>query len=172
MTDRPPTKPPRSTLRHRRPSVLFALAFALVGLLTLISPAAGAPPGPSTPANLRVTAATGTSITLAWDASTGNKPVVSYDLYQDVFKVATLTQQQIQQLQPLSYTFVGLKCGTSYKVGVAARDTTNHTSAVAYLVAATGPCIDTQPPTAPAGVSQIANTATSATVSWSPSSDN
>ncbi|MFI0485756.1 glycosyl hydrolase family 18 protein [Actinomadura sp. 9N215] len=65
---------------------------------------------PSTPAGLRVTGKTATTVSLAWDASTDDVGVTGYDVYQgDTTKVAAVTETSvsISGLTPkTAYTFV------------------------------------------------------------------
>jgi len=155
---------PRHLLHPRR---VFVAALAVVGLLATFAPVASAEPaGPTTPSDLRLTAVDATSVSVAWSASTsiGHRAIEGYDLYLDTTKVAASTL--------LAYTFAGLNCGRSYKIDVVARDDKGATSAPATILAATSPCVDSQPPAVPTGIVQVASTATSATVSWTPSSDN
>ncbi|TMJ94021.1 MAG: hypothetical protein E6G67_10675, partial [Actinobacteria bacterium] len=165
MTKRPSTNPKSPPAGYRDRAVL-AVALVLVGVVAVatLSPEAGARNAPTTPTNLHMTAVTATSISLTWDASSDNRFVAGYDVYQDGVKVGTETL--------LGHTFIGLRCGASYNLGVAARDDKDTTSLIATLLAATSPCFDAQAPTAPSGIVQVAKTATSATLSWSPSTDN
>jgi chitodextrinase len=87
---------------------------------------------PSQPNNLGVGAATTTSVTLSWSASTDNTGVSGYGLYRDSTRVDTTTQT--------SATFSGLTCGTTYQLGVDAVDAAGNRSAVASASAATQPC--------------------------------
>lgn len=73
------------------------------------------PAKPSAPANLTSTARTDNSITLKWDASTGNYAIVSYTVYRNniaISKTASLT-----------FTDNGLTAGTQYVYRVVAVDT-------------------------------------------------
>jgi len=49
--------------------------------LTIISPAAGGVSAPTTPTTLRVTSVSATNIAFAWNASTDNKGVTGYEIF-------------------------------------------------------------------------------------------
>ena len=118
---------------------------------------------PTVPANLRVTSATMTSITLAWDTSTDNVGVSGYDVYRDGVKIGTT--------QGPTITNTPLTPGKSYTYIVKAYDAAdNYSDASAPLTAATNN--DTQAPTVPTGLKAGAATETSISLSWSPSTDN
>ena len=102
-------------------------------------PVTPAPPGippdtaaPSKPTSLSKTAATTSSITMSWRASTDNVGVTGYSVYRNGTRVANLAAT--------TYKFTGLACGKSYTLGVAAYDARGNTSAAATLVAATSAC--------------------------------
>jgi chitodextrinase len=69
---------------------------------------------PSQPQNLAATAATQTSISVAWTASTDDVGVTGYDVYRGGARVDSTSAT--------SYTFGGLSCGTTYTLAVEARD--------------------------------------------------
>ncbi|MGI6294711.1 MAG: DNRLRE domain-containing protein [Armatimonadota bacterium] len=69
---------------------------------------------PSVPANLRRTAVTKSSITIAWDASTDNVAVAGYRIYRNGAQVGTATGT--------SYTDSGLSANTGYTYQVDAYD--------------------------------------------------
>jgi chitodextrinase len=91
---------------------------------------------PTTPGNLRATAATTSSVDLAWNASTDNVGVTGYDVYRDGSFVASTGAT--------SYSFGGLSCGTSYAFGVEAVDAAGNRSARSTLTTPTAAC---PPPT-------------------------
>jgi chitodextrinase len=119
---------------------------------------------PSTPGNLRVTAATATSVTVAWNASTDNVGVTGYDVYRATTKVGTTTST--------GYTITGLTCGTAYSVAVKALDQAGNTSPQATMSATTSACADSQPPTAPGNVTASTRTTTSIALTWAAATDN
>ena len=119
---------------------------------------------PSAPTGLTRTAATETSITLGWNASTDDVGVTGYSTFRNGSAVAPTAAT--------SYTFTGLACGTSYTLGVGAYDAANNSSTRSNLNATTAACTDTTTPTAPTALTKSAATATSITLSWTASTDN
>ena len=119
---------------------------------------------PTTPTGVTASTRTGTSITLTWSPSTDNVGVVGYGLYRAGTRVAT----------PSATTGIvsGLTCGTNYTLGVDAYDAAGNRSQQAVLMVSTTACSDTQPPSAPTGVSTSNLTQTGVTVKWNASSDN
>ena len=124
---------------------------------------------PTTPGNLHVTAATTTSISVAWDASTDNVAVSGYALYRNGTPTGLTTST--------SGTFSSLACGTGYTLAVDAYDAAGNRSTKATVTASTGACAppppaDTQAPTMPSNLHVTAATTTSITVAWTASTDN
>lgn len=110
----------------------------------LYSPASQPPPPsdttpPSVPSNLRTTATTSSSLTLAWNASTDNVGVAGYELLRNGQSIATLPSNQ------LSYTDSGLSASTSYSYQLRASDAAGNKSGFSSLSAATSSG-STQPP--------------------------
>src|SRR6187455_3009651 len=68
---------------------------------------------PTAPANVHVTQATPSSVTVAWDASTDNVGVVGYYAY--------VNRQRVRR-DGTSYSAQGLECGSSAGVTVVAFD--------------------------------------------------
>ena len=118
---------------------------------------------PTKPSRLRVVSTTQSTVTIAWAASTDRVGVVGYQLFRNDQRVGTTAQR--------SYTFASLACGTSYLLGVRAYDAAGNVSARALVVAATTACPDTQPPTQPSSVWQVAVTSSSVTLGWGAASD-
>jgi chitodextrinase len=125
---------------------------------------------PSAPANLRSTASTQTSITVAWDASSDNVVVTGYGLYRDGASAGSTSS--------LTATFSSLSCGTSYTLAVDATDAAGNRSAKTTLTASTSSCSapppapDTTPPSAPTNLMVTGSTQTSISLSWTASTDN
>jgi chitodextrinase len=95
------------------------------------------PPGgdtqsPTSPGNPAVTAATQTSLSVSWSASSDNVGVAGYGLYRDGTALGSTSST--------SYTFSGLSCGTSYALAVDASDAAANRSAKASLSATTSAC--------------------------------
>jgi chitodextrinase len=119
---------------------------------------------PSQPGNLRATATTRTSVSLAWDASTDNRKVTGYVVFRNGAQVASTSQR--------TATVSSLACGTTYEFAVEARDAANNASTRARLYVTTSACPDTQPPSVPQGMAFTGWTQTTVTVSWNASTDN
>src|SRR5262245_11637046 len=139
--------------------------------LTTSTASCAPPPGdtqpPTMPGNVHATAATATSITVAWSASTDNVGVTGYGEYRNGVLAGSATT--------LTYTFSGLACGTGYTLAVEAYDAAGNRSPQAAITASTGACApppDTQAPTVPGSLHSTAATATSITVAWTASTDN
>ncbi len=120
---------------------------------------------PSVPANLKSTAATSTSISLAWTASTDNVGVFGYHLFRNGTQVASPSGN--------SYTDTGLAAGTSYTYAVSAYDAAGNASAQsASLKVSTTGSSDTTPPSVPANLKSTATTSSSVSLAWTASTDN
>jgi hypothetical protein len=85
---------------------------------------------PTAPTGLQATPAE-TQIALSWTAATDNVGVTGYDLYRD----GVLVQAGVAAL---TYTFTGLTSGTTYTLGVRAKDAAGNQSALATLSARAG----------------------------------
>jgi chitodextrinase len=83
---------------------------------------------PTIPGNLRVTGATSTSISLAWNASTDNTGVSGYDIYAGTTRIGSVSGGT------LSFTHSGLTANTSYTYSVRAKDAAGNTSAASSQV--------------------------------------
>ena len=173
-----------SDLVRRRSTGIAGTLVAVVLLLTLGSdPASGAfvmPEGggkgdrtvargggdttpPTKPTRLAIDFVTGSTVTISWKKSNDNRGVAGYDLYRDDQHVAGGTD--------LRHEYAGLSCGTSYRLGVEAYDAAGNRSERVTIVAATGACTDTSPPSEPRNVAQVGVTTASITLSWSASTD-
>ena len=91
---------------------------------------------PSTPTVVKVAKTTETTVALSWTASTDDVGVTGYGLY--------LSGSRTSETTGTTGEFTGLKCGTTYTLGVDAKDAGGLRSAVATLSTATSPC--TAPP--------------------------
>ena len=136
-------------------------ATATTNLTTAACPDISAP---STPTGLAASAVGQTSATLSWTASTDNVAVTGYR----VFRAGT----QVGTTSSTTFTVTGLTCATTYTLGVAALDAAGNVSATATTSATTPACPDTSAPSTPTGLATSAVSQTSATLSWSASTDN
>ncbi|MFB9234919.1 cellulose binding domain-containing protein [Plantactinospora siamensis] len=129
---------------------------------------------PSAPTNLTATKITSTSVTLTWTAAAPGCCAIAgytvgyfpafYDLGTsvDVGNVTTAT--------------ITLKPATQYRLFVSAKDSAGHSSptsdSVTIVTPATDTGPDTVPPGAPGALTATGVTATTATLNWSPATDN
>ncbi|MEU4231177.1 fibronectin type III domain-containing protein [Nonomuraea sp. NPDC026600] len=137
------------------PTNTSATPFAVVGYGTTDAQA------PTVPGNLRTTAITGTSVAVAWDASTDNVGVVGYGLYKDGVK-------QGSDQTALTASLTGLTPGQTYLVEVDAVDAVGNRSAKASLSVSA----DGTPPTVPGNLRLTAAGLTQVSVAWDASTDN
>jgi chitodextrinase len=119
---------------------------------------------PSAPTSLTPTGSTPTSVSLFWGVALDNVGVAGYGVYIGASRVATTTST--------SFTVSGLTCATSYTFAVDAVDAAGNRSALATLSATTSPCGDATAPSVPTGLVATAETPTSISVAWTPSTDN
>ncbi len=87
---------------------------------------------PSKPTGLTKAAATTSTITLSWKASTDNVRVAGYSTFRNGTRMTNLSAT--------SYKFSGLTCGKSYQLAVEAYDAAVNVSSQAALTAATDAC--------------------------------
>ncbi|MEV0534837.1 glycoside hydrolase family 6 protein [Kitasatospora sp. NPDC050463] len=84
---------------------------------------------PSTPAGLRSTAATATTVSLAWTASTDNVGVTGYDVYRNGTAVGSTSGA--------TFTDTGLTASTAYRYTVVAHDAAGNASAASAALTVT-----------------------------------
>src|SRR5690242_13952521 len=122
---------------------------------------------PSSTSSVTVAQATETSLSLSWQRV---RSAAGYDLYLDQTRVATT--------QTTAYTLAGLRCGSTYQLGVDSFNARGVRSSIVNLAGSTRACPvapvggDASPPTSPATLSQGATSATSISLLWSASLDN
>ncbi|CAI6084088.1 fibronectin type III domain-containing protein [Cohnella sp. JJ-181] len=124
---------------------------------------------PSAPAGLVSTAATDTTVSLWWNASTDNYSVTGYNIYRNGSLAGSTTGGATTW-----FTDTSLTPGTAYTYTVKAKDAAGNVSGTSNAVVATttGNSSDTQAPTAPAALQSPSKTANSVTLSWTASTDN
>jgi chitinase len=120
---------------------------------------------PTKPGDLRVTAKSQTSVSLAWLASTDNSGQLRYvvHLWQDS-RTVTLPMSQT------SYTWTGLRPGVQYYLWVEAIDPSGNKSTSDLAVVTTDR--DVSAPSAPANLRLTGVTASQISVAWDASTDN
>ena len=127
---------------------------------------------PTTPWPIVIQSSTATSIAVSWPAAIDNVGVVGYQLFLGSTKVASGNF-------PLSYTYTGLTCGTSYQLSVLAYDAAGNVSlsqgsasATTAACPAPPPVGDTTPPSPPGNVLATSPTTQGVTLTWTASTDN
>jgi len=116
---------------------------------------------PAAPSSFGVTGSTASTVSVAWSAVAG---ATEYDL--------TANGNFAGKTATTSFTVGGLSCNTAYKLAVTAKNANGKTSKASTFTTSTAPCADVTPPTAPAGLTEVSATQTSATVAWASSTDN
>ncbi|HKF22241.1 MAG TPA: cellulose binding domain-containing protein [Candidatus Angelobacter sp.] len=134
-------------------------------LLWGVEPTSGSSGGdtqpPTTPTGLRVTGATTSSISLAWNASTDNVAVTQYVVLEGSAQVGSPTAT--------SFTVTGLQAGTTYTFSVLAKDASGNASTPSASVTAQTSSGTSTGPTAPTGLQLGIVTPTSVALGWNPS---
>lgn len=120
---------------------------------------------PTAPNNLAASSVAQTTLTLGWTASTDNVGVTGYDVYKNGTLLTTITTT--------TYSVTGLTAATTYTFYVKAKDAAGNVSAASSTISVTTTtATDTQAPTAPTSLTLSNITQTSATLTWSASTDN
>jgi chitodextrinase len=119
---------------------------------------------PTKPTNLRLTAKTTTTISIAWDAATDNSGKLSYEmhLWRDP-RVPVLPQTQT------SFTWSGLRPSVEYYLSVVAIDAAGNKTFSDQLIVQTPR--DTVAPAAPTNLQVDSVTASQVALSWDPATD-
>jgi chitodextrinase len=143
-------------------STAFLVATPEIGLL---SNANNDTQAPSVPTNVNSYNVLGSVATIQWQSSTDNVGIKDYRLYQNGKQIAVINGN--------FYTVLGLTPSTIYSFTVAAEDTSgNLSSQSSPLTITTSANPDTQPPTAPTGLSSSGLSQTGFNFSWAASTDN
>ncbi len=119
---------------------------------------------PSVPTGLRATATSTPSVILNWTASTDNVAVTGYTIYRNGSMIATVSGSTA------TYTDTNVVQAGSYSYTVNAFDAAGNHSAQSAPATVNTP--DTSPPSVPTGLSAVATTKPSVTLTWSASTDN
>jgi len=139
---------------------LLALPFA-IGATT--APAARAPAAAKGPTNLRITASSATSVSLAWDAGSSKSSSWWYCIQRDGLGCIRVDPPTT------TFTFSRLWPGTTFNYSVVAIDSNGNRSAPSNTVSFTTPP-DTTPPSAPT-LSETGVWPTRIAVGWTRSTD-
>ena len=136
---------------------------ALSTALAVTTPAVGDITAPSVPQNLHTTSVTGTSIDLAWDASTDDTGVTGY--------IVTRNGVDLPITAGTTLTDGGRASGVTYTYTVRARDAALNTSAASSpALVVTTP--DVVAPSTPTGLAAPTVSSTSVVLTWNASTDN
>jgi chitodextrinase len=98
---------------------------------SVTTPAPADTQAPSVPAGLNASAATSTSLTLAWNASTDNVGVSSYTVFRNGTQIGTTAAT--------NFAVSGLTAGTTYSFTVKAQDAVGNLSAASTALSVTTP---------------------------------
>ena len=164
-------------------TALLAALFFPADYTTAASGGAGGPPAPrpssptgglptadtqapTVPAGLTTTPINSNQVDLAWSASTDDVGVTAYKVYRSGALLATLGNVT-------SYSNSGLTASTTYSYTVSACDAAGNCSSQSSSASATTQsAADTQPPTAPTGLTATSTSAGQIDLSWTYSIDN
>ncbi|NUT94322.1 MAG: hypothetical protein HOY78_20100, partial [Saccharothrix sp.] len=120
---------------------------------------------PTAPGPLTSSAATQTSVSLEWGASSDNVAVAGYDVLSGGSVVKSVTGT--------STTVDGLTADTEYTFTVVAKDAAGNTSDASNALTVRTPAApDTEKPSAPTGLTVTGTSASSIGLSWAASTDN
>ena len=157
---------------------LLSSAFAALAVLAVAVPAFAAPrpsrspdvTPPSVPANVRITATTEDSISLAWSASTDNSGSIHH--YVTCYSGFSIPGAWCiwGPPDPPGKTITGLVPGKEFSFQVKAVDAAGNESALSSPVSGTT-APDLTPPTTPANLSVPATTPSSVSLAWDASRD-
>ncbi|HEU5065917.1 MAG TPA: fibronectin type III domain-containing protein [Gaiellaceae bacterium] len=150
----------------------LAAATLVLGAVVVVSTASAAShrrdrTPPTTPTNLRITATTDTTVTLAWNPSTDNSGNFSYRVNQRYFNDYTVAVPQTQT----TITFTRLWPETTYSYFVYAVDAAGNRSGNSNTISYTVPR-DVTPPTPAPQLTTTAISPARAGFSWTRSVDN
>ena len=145
---------------------------AAVGATTSSGGGGGDTTPPTAPTNVVATANSSSQITVTWTASTDNVGVTGYRVERcQGSGCSTFTQVGTPTASP--YVDTGLAASTMYVYRVRATDAAGNLSAYSSTASATTTSgADTQPPTAPSGLSANAASGSQINLSWTASTDN
>ena len=141
----------------------FVAVLAVVGVASARDAQTRDRISPSAPKSLRVMSATTSSLDVAWRRSTDNVGVQGY--------YVTVAGRRAN-VSRRTHRATGLSCGASVAVRVVAFDRAGNRSRRTEIIASTAPCLDTEPPTAPTGMRQVATALDAVVLAWDPAADN
>jgi chitodextrinase len=139
-------------------------------IMSATTPAAGDTQAPTAPTNLSATPVSSSQINLSWTASTDNVAVTGY-LVERCQGASCTSFSQIATPAGTTHNDTGRSPSTTYRYRVRAQDAVPNFSSYSSIVSATTPAPDTQPPTAPTGLSVTAGVNQNL-LTWTASTDN
>jgi len=148
----------------RRLVVSITALLLAAGLAVVVAPTSNAAAAPTTPTNLRVTAKTDHTVSIAWNASSGGSGQLLYRLY--------LNDGWVGRIDGTTLTQFGLTRNTAYTFQVQAEDPAGNLSGRSNVATATTDVGDAQPPTAPPNLRVTQVTFDSVSLAWDASTDN
>jgi chitodextrinase len=154
------------------PGATYSYTVAAVNGVSLVSAASSPLPvttpadttAPSVPTALAGSAASSSSISLTWTASTDNVAVASYRVYRNGALVGSPAGT--------GFTDTGLAADTTYAYRVAAVDTAGIASAQCTAINVPTPFVDLEKPSVPTGLTSGAVSTATVALSWNVSGDN
>ena len=149
---------------HRK---LAAASLAAVAVCSFVATAAGSRADkdsqpPSSATDIRVTAATESSVALVWTPSTDDTGVTSYEISGEVRRARVKDAQFVADR---------LGCGESLSLWITAQDRAGNRSKPAQATVSTSACADATPPTPPDGFRQSTTSQSAVILLWEPSTD-
>ena len=118
---------------------------------------------PTTPTNVAASNIQATSATISWTASTDDVGVTGYEVFRNGVSQGTTAGT--------SFNATGLSPATSYTYTVSAFDAAGNTSGLGSVTFSTLSGADTTPPSTPTNVTASSIQTTTATISWTASTD-
>tara|TARA_R110002051_G_scaffold4229_2_gene22655 strand:- start:51837 stop:55394 length:3558 start_codon:yes stop_codon:yes gene_type:complete len=118
---------------------------------------------PTTPTNVAASNIQATSATISWTASTDDVGVTGYEVFRNGVSQGTTAGT--------SFNATGLSPATSYTYTVSAFDAAGNTSSLGSVTFSTLSGADTTPPSTPTNVTASSIQTTTATISWTASTD-
>ncbi|WP_068605463.1 NPCBM/NEW2 domain-containing protein [Paenibacillus swuensis] len=134
--------------------------------LILVSPTRPDMQKPTPPTNLTSPSLTDETVTLTWSPATDNIGVVAYDVYKDGTLAGSSAPGETL------FTITGLSPTTNYAITLRARDAAGNVSDASSALSITTELPDSTAPTTPTGLSVGSVTGTSASLTWTASTDN
>ena len=126
---------------------------------------------PGLPANLNLTATSGTQVSLTWTASTDNVGVTGYRL-ERCQGVGCSGFTEVATPAAANFADTGLTSGATYLYRVRATDAAGNLSAYSAVASATTPAPDAIAPSVPGSLAGSSTSGTQVSLTWTASTDN